>query len=309
MTIAQTRPQTVRIIGVPLDLGANIRGANIGPSAIRIANLHQKISVLGFNVEDAGDLDVPVRETIAEAMASQKYLPTITDICEKVRLATRAALEANSIPIVLGGDHSIAIGTIAGVSGFFRDRGENIGLIWVDAHADLNNPDTSPTGNIHGMPLSVVLGEGHPELVNLGGFRCKVKPENVALVGIRTLDAQEKYICKRSGIKYFSMREIDERGMANVMREAVETITKNTTGFHVSFDIDGIDPLYAPGVSTPVTGGLSYREAHLALEMLADTGMLKSMEFVELNPMCDLAHKTAQLTTELVQSALGKAIV
>ena len=300
---------TVRIIGVPIDLGANVRGANVGPSAIRMAHLHQKISVLGFAVEDAGDVDVPVRETIHETIADQKYLPTIVDVCERLRKEVIQSLESGAIPIVLGGDHCAAIGTIAGVTGFYREQNQQMGLIWVDAHADLNTPESSPTGNIHGMPLSAVLGQGHDALVDLGGFRHKIRPENVALVGIRTLDAAEKKICKESGIRYFTMREIDERGMAAVMRDAVAVITKGTQGFHLSFDLDGVDPLYAPGVSTPVTGGISYREAHLALEMLADTGMLKSMEFVELNPMRDMAHKTAELTVELIQSALGKAIV
>lgn len=301
----------VRIIGVPIDLGANMRGANVGPAAIRIANLHQKVSVLGFAVEDAGDIDVPVRETIHETIAEQRYLPTIVDVCERLRKEVFQALDSGAMPIVLGGDHCIAIGTIAGVAGYYRQVAPqtDLGLIWIDAHADLNIPSTSPTGNIHGMPLSAALGNGHDALVNLGGFKGKIKPENTALVGIRTLDALEKKICRESGIRYFTMREIDERGMAAVMRDAVDHITRNTQGFHLSFDLDGIDPLYAPGVSTSVTGGLSYREAHLALEMLADTGMMRSMEFVELNPMRDLAHKTAELTVELIQSALGKAIV
>jgi len=300
---------TVRIIGVPIDLGANVRGANVGPAAIRMAGLHTKVSVLGYAVEDAGDVDVPVRETIHETIASQKYLPTIVDVCERLRKEVWQSLETEALPIVLGGDHCAAIGTIAGVAGYYRQQQQRMGLIWLDAHADLNTPESSPSGNIHGMPLSAVLGNGHDALADLGGFRGKVRPENVALVGIRTLDALEKQICKESGIRYFTMREIDEKGMASVMREAITHITRDTVGFHLSFDMDAVDPLYAPGVSTPVTGGLSYREAHLALEMLADTGMLKSMEFVELNPMCDLAHKTAQLSVELIQSALGKAIV
>ena len=300
---------SVRIIGVPSDLGANIRGANVGPSAVRIAGLHDKISVLGYKIEDAGDILVPIRETLPESAAKEKYLTTITDVCDLLRMEVEMSLDRDMLPIVIGGDHSIAIGTISGTSSFYRKKNHSIGLIWVDAHADMNTPASSPTGNLHGMPLSTLLGKGIPQLVELGGFAEKLRPENVALIGIRTLDHEEKRICRESGIRYFTMREIDERGMAAIMKEAVAVATKGTSGIHLSFDVDGIDPLYAPGVSTPVTGGLSYREAHLALEMIADTGMLTSMEFVELNPMRDVAHKTAELLVELVQSALGKSIV
>ncbi len=300
---------SVRIIGVPSDLGANIRGANVGPSAVRIAGLHDKISVLGYKIEDAGDILVPIRETLPESAAKEKYLTTITDVCDLLRMEVEMSLDRDMLPIVIGGDHSIAIGTISGTSSFYRKKNQSIGLIWVDAHADMNTPASSPTGNLHGMPLSTLLGKGIPQLVELGGFAEKLRPENVALIGIRTLDHEEKRICRESGIRYFTMREIDERGMAAIMKEAVAVATKGTSGIHLSFDVDGIDPLYAPGVSTPVTGGLSYREAHLALEMIADTGMLTSMEFVELNPMRDVAHKTAELLVELVQSALGKSIV
>ena len=300
---------SIRIIGVPSDLGANIRGANVGPSAVRIAGLHEKISVLGYKIEDAGDILVPIRETLPENAAKEKYLTTITDVCELLRMEVEMSLDRDMLPIVIGGDHSIAMGTISGTSSFYRKKNQSIGLIWVDAHADMNTPASSPTGNLHGMPLSTLLGKGIPQLVELGGFAGKLRPENVALIGIRTLDHEEKRICRESGIRYFTMREIDERGMAAIMKDAVAVATKGTSGIHLSFDVDGIDPLYAPGVSTPVTGGLSYREAHLALEMIADTGMLTSMEFVELNPMRDVAHKTAELLVELVQSALGKSIV
>ena len=301
--------RSVRVIGVPSDLGANIRGANVGPSAVRIAGLHEKINVLGYKIEDAGDITVPIRETLAEKYAKEKYLTTITDVCDLLRMEVEMSLDRDLLPIVIGGDHSIAMGTISGTAAHYRKKQQNIGLIWVDAHADMNTPASSPTGNIHGMPLSASLGQGIPQLVELGGFAGKVRAQNVALVGIRTLDHEEKRICRESGIRYFTMREIDERGMAAVMKDAIAVATSGTAGIHLSFDIDAIDPLYAPGVSTPVTGGLSYREAHLALEMIADTGMLTSMEFVELNPMRDVAHKTAELLVELVQSALGKSIV
>lgn len=301
--------KSVQVLGVPLDLGANMRGANMGPASIRIADLHYKVGVLGYEVVDSGDLEVPIRDALPEDAAKSKYVHQIAKVCDELQKRVHQALTAKRTPIVLGGDHSIAIGTIAGASRYYRDRGQSIGLIWIDAHADINTPKSSPSGNVHGMPLSVVLGQGHPELTGLGGFAPKVKPENVALLGIRTLDGAEKEICRKSGIRYFTMREIDERGMATVMKEAIDVATAGTAAVHLSFDIDGIDPMYAPGVSTPVTGGLSYREAHLALEMLADTGKLCSLEMVELNPMTDHAHKTAQLTVELIQSALGKSIV
>jgi arginase len=301
--------KAVQIIGVPLDLGANMRGANMGPSAIRIAELHQKIGVLGYQVADLGDIPVPIRDTLPADSHRARFLREIRQVCEDVQQHVYQTLKDDKLPIILGGDHSIAIGSISGTSRFHKERNEKVGLVWVDAHADMNTPTSSPSGNVHGMPLSIVLGNGHPALVDLGYPGAKISADNVALIGIRTLDGAEKEICRKSGIRYFTMREIDERGMHTVMKEAIAVASKGTSAIHLSFDIDGIDPLYAPGVSTPVTGGLSYREAHLALEMIADTGLLRSMEFVELNPMTDLVHKTAQLTVELVQSALGKSIV
>lgn len=299
----------VEIIGVPLDLGANMRGANMGPGTVRMARLHEKISVLGYTIDDTGDMNIPVRETISDKDAQDHYLSSIVKVCKALSEKVEKALGRGHVPIVLGGDHCIAIGSITGAAEFRKKQGQSMGLIWIDAHADMNTPTTSPTGNIHGMPLATILGQGHDVLVNLGTDAVRVKPQNVALIGIRTLDHLEKKMCKEGGIRYFTMREIDERGMAAVMKDAIAVATKDTSGIHVSFDIDAIDPLYAPGVSTPVTGGLSYREAHLALEMIADTGALQSMDFVELNPMNDLTHKTAELTVELIQSALGKSIV
>jgi arginase len=301
--------RAVQVIGVPIDLGANMRGANMGPASIRIADLHQKIAVLGYEVHDAGDLAVPIRDTLGEESQKRKFLSEIARVCEDLQAKVYESLTQNRLPIVLGGDHCIGMGSISGTARYYRERGEKIGLVWIDAHADMNTPESSVSGNIHGMPLSVVLGDGHPELTGIAGFSPKVLPENVALLGIRTLDGGEKEILRKSGIRYFTMREIDERGMATCMREAIAVASRGTAAIHLSLDMDGIDPQHAPGVSTPVTGGLSFREAHLALEMLADTGLLRSMEFVELNPMTDLAHKTALLTTELVQSALGKSIV
>lgn len=301
--------RAVQIIGVPIDLGANMRGANMAPSAVRIAELHHKIRVLGYDIFDIGDLEVPIRDTLGAEVAQAKYRPQIQKVCSNLAEQVYQAMHAERVPIVLGGDHCIAMGTVAGVSRYFKDKGEQLGLVWIDAHADLNTPQSSVTGNIHGMPLSVLIGNGHQDLLSIGGFSPKLRPENIALIGIRMLDGAEKDICRQSGIRYFTMREIDERGMAAVMKDALAVAGRGTSGIHLSFDLDGVDPMYAPGVSTPVTGGLSYREAHLALEMLAESGLLRSMEFVEMNPMTDTMHKTAQLTVELIQSALGKSIV
>jgi arginase len=304
-----TQIKSVQIIGVPIDLGANIRGANMGPAAIRIAELQRKIGKLNVEIVDSGDIHVPIRETIEKEDADNKYLKQITQVCSDLESKVYNSLKDGVTPIVIGGDHCIAMGSVAGTSRYFREKEESIGLIWIDAHADLNTPESSPSGNIHGMPLSALLGDGHSDLVNLGGFKGKIKPENTVLIGIRDIDGEEKEICKKSGIRYFTMREIDERGMMSVMIESIKLASNGTSGIHLSIDLDGIDPLYAPGVSTPVTGGLSYRETHLALEMLADTNKLATIEVVELNPMNDIDHKSASLSVELIQSALGKSIV
>ena len=304
-----TRSKKVEIIGVPSDLGANIQGANMGPAAIRIAGLKKKIQELGYAEIDRGDIPVPVRDQLPIDVAEAKYLQPIKEICERVAHQTKQVLEAGNIPVVIGGDHSIAIGTISGTSCFFRAKQQKMGLIWIDAHADINTPDSSPSGNIHGMPLSVVLGQGHPDLLNIGGPGSKVEPGNVALIAIRTIDALERDQLKRSGITYFTMRDIDEKGLAKVMQESIAVVSKGTAGIHVSFDIDGVDPLYAPGVSTPCTGGLSLRDAHLIMEMAFETGRLTSMEIVEVNPAHDQGSQTAILAVELILSGLGKSIV
>lgn len=300
---------TVAVIGVPSDLGANIRGANIGPSAIRIAGLNQKLFALGYDAHDCGDINIPVRESLPANVQQNKYLPAIEDLCVKVADSTYKALENGEFPLVIGGDHSIVIGSFSGVQKFYKKKNKTIGMIWVDAHADINTVESSPSGNIHGMPVAVLLGKGHQSLLKIGNKGPKIRPEHVAMLGIRNIDGAEKEELRKSGIRYFTMREIDERGMFAVMKEALAVAGDATDGIHLSFDIDAIDPLYAPGVSTPETGGLSFREAHLALEMLADTKKLVSADFVELNPSTDVGHTTADLTVGLILSALGKSIV
>ena len=299
----------IDIIGVPSDLGANMNGANMGPSAIRIAGLKKQVESLGYEVRDLGDITVPVKDSLPQSDHDARFLQPITDICKELANITLDSYESNHTPIVLGGDHSIAVGTISGASAYFRKRNQKMGLVWVDAHADCNTPTSSPSGNIHGMPLSTLLDQGHSCLREIGGPGSKVDADKVALIGIRTIDDVEKKILRESGIQYYSMRDIDEQGMYQIMKKAIAAVSKDTAGIHLSFDIDGIDPNYAPGVSTPVGGGLSFREAHLLLEMLCETEKLTSLEFVELNPFTDVGAQTANLVVDLIQSALGKTIV
>lgn len=299
----------VTVIGVPLDLGAGRRGVDMGPSAFRVADVDQRIRELGFDVEDAGDVHVPIAETKDPGNPRLKYLKEIRETCEGLRDQVGAVLGRGRIPVVLGGDHSIAMGTIAGASRHFAGRGERIGLVWFDAHGDANTPETSPSGNIHGMPMAVALGLGVPELVGLAGRVPMVEGARAAIVGLRDVDRAERANVRATGIGAFTMRDIDERGMRLVMEQAIQRATSGTAGIHVSFDLDAMDPDYAPGVGTPAPGGLSYREAHLAMEMLADTGRVVSVEVVEGNPILDHGNLTARLGVELVASVLGKRIL
>ena len=299
----------VTFIGVPLDLGAGRRGVDMGPSAFRLADIHDRIRELGYEVDDAGDVGVSIRETREPGDPRLKYLAEIRETCEALRDRVEDALAAGSLPVVLGGDHSIAMGTIAGLSRFHRRTGARIGLVWFDAHGDMNTPETSPSGNIHGMPLAVALGFGEPTLTGLAGARPMVEPTCAAVVGLRDVDAAERSIIRESGIGAFTMRDVDERGMRAVMEEAIRRASAGTAGIHVSFDLDGMDPDYAPGVGTPSPGGLSYREAHLAMEMLADTGRVVSAELVEVNPILDKRNGTARMGVGLLASLLGKKIL
>jgi len=302
----------VRIIGVPLDLGQERRGVDMGPSALRVAGLNELIRNLGLEVEDTGNLPVPIREMHPSGDPRAKYLNQIADTCRRHATWVLRSLEDACLPLVLGGDHSIAIGTVAGVSEYYRLRGQRVGLIWVDAHADLNTPETSPSGNIHGMPLACCLGLGPRELTDI--FNSvdpipSVNAENAALVGVRKVDAREKRIVRESGLTVYTMRDIDERGLRSVMQEAIAVADRDTAGFAVTLDMDFVDPAEAPGVGTPVRGGATYREAHLVMEMLADAGRMLSLEIVEINPVLDSANKTAALGVELALSALGKKIL
>ncbi len=306
-------PKKIRILGVPLDLGQSRRGVDMGPSAVRVAGLEARLEELGHVVEDGGNIAVAIAEQKKSGDPHAKYLKEITATCTKHAETVFKTLEAGKFPLVLGGDHSVAAGTVAGVAEFFRQQRrvqeQKIGLIWIDAHADINTPDTSPSGNVHGMPLAAIMGLGPAELADIYGFSPKVHPENCVLVGIRDVDAREKENIKETGIEVYTMRDIDERGMRTVIEEALRVAGRGTAGYHVSLDMDWIDPEDAPGVGTPVRGGASYREAHLAMEIIADHGRMTSFEIVEVNPVIDEHNRTADLAVELALSAFGKKIL
>jgi arginase len=303
----------IRILGVPLDLGQSRRGVDMGPSAVRVAGLEARLEALGHIVEDGGNVAVALAEQKKEGDPKAKYLKEITATCTKHAEMVVKTLEAGKFPLVLGGDHSVAAGTVAGVAEFFRQQRrvqeQKIGLIWIDAHADINTPETSPSGNVHGMPLAAIMGLGPAELANIYNFSPKVHPENCVLVGVRDIDAREKENIKETGIEVYTMRDIDERGMRTVIEEALRIAGRGTAGYHVSLDMDWIDPEDAPGVGTPVRGGASYREAHLAMEIIADHGRMVSFEIVEVNPVIDEHNRTADLAVELTLSAFGKKIL
>lgn len=307
MTTSSNR--TVKIIGVPLDLGASRRGTDVGPSALRIAGLGRSLRRMGYNVGREEDIPAPAMETGTPEDIEARFKPQILEVCSNLADHVLKILQDGDFPLVLGGDHSIAMGTFAGTARYYRDRGEKVGLLWFDAHGDMNIPGVSPSGNIHGMPLAHLLGKGDEDLKNILGFSPKVDPDNVALIGIRDIDAHEREIIRDSGIHAFTMREIDEHGMAAVSRRALEIVNNGTAGFHISFDVDGCDPTVIPGSGTLVPGGVSFREAHLLMEYCADDGNLLSMEIVELNPFLDEGNISAERAMELLLSAMGKSIL
>ena len=292
-----------------MDLGASRRGVDMGPSAVRVAGLQARIKHLGHQVEDSGNIPVKQPEEMTYGEKRAKYIGEISDACKDLGLAVQKSLDDSYLPLVLGGDHSIAAGSISGVAAHFRKEKKSIGCIWLDAHSDMNTPETSPSGNVHGMPLSAIMGYGTEELYELFGFKPKIEPQNVVLVGVRDLDAHERKFIKKLGVKAFTMREIDERGMREVMSDALKYAMDDTDGVAVSLDMDFVDPSDAPGVGTPVRGGVTYREAHLAMEMIAESESMVSMEIVEINPVIDEHNRTALLAVELALSGLGKKIL
>ena len=297
----------VRIIGVPLDLGASRRGVDMGPSALRIARLAERMQEFGFGVEDRGNVVVGQREQLAGT--GQDAYTAIADVCRALAVSTAQAVRDEVSPLVLGGDHSLAMGSVAGVATALAERKERLGLIWLDAHGDINTPETSESGNIHGMPVAQLLGYGDERLARIANPYPAIREENLVMVGLRDLDPPERIMIGKLGIAAYTMRDIDQRGLANVMAEAITVASKGTGGIHVSCDPDWIDPIEAPGVGTPVRGGATFREAHLALEMIADSGKMVSMDFVEINPVLDDRNRTASLAVDLIVSAYGKRIL
>ncbi len=299
----------VDICGVPLDLGAGRRGVDMGPSAFRIANIGQRISKLGYQVNDLGNILVPIPELIGVQDQRARYAREIGAACQALFLKVRESVLAGHIALSLGGDHSLAAGSIAGTASAMRERDRPLALLWVDAHGDMNTPDSTISGNVHGMPLACVLGQGPPELVSIGDFSPKVSPARCAVVGLRNLDEREKELVLQSGVHAYTMKDIDRHGMAVVMERALEAICSDGAALHVSFDMDGVDPSVSPGVGTPVRGGLSYREAHLVMEMVADSQSMVALDVVEVNPILDHQNSTAILGCELILSALGEKIL
>jgi arginase len=299
----------IRVIGVPLDLGQQRRGVDMGPSAVRVAGLEIKLEALGHQVEDAGNVSVILAEQKNPGDPHARYLKEITATCTKLAELVCKTLDEKKVPLSIGGDHSMAAGTVSGVAEYYHRQNQHIGLIWIDAHSDINTPDTSPSGNVHGMPLGAIMGLGPEPLAKIFGWSPKVRPENCVLVGIRDVDQAEKENIRRAGIEFFTMRDIDERGMRTVMEEALRIAGRGTVGYHVSLDMDWIDPEDAPGVGTPVPGGSTFREAHLAMEIICDHGRMTSFDIVEVNPVIDEHNRTASLAVELASSAFGKKIL
>jgi arginase len=300
----------VRLIGFPMDLGASRRGVDMGPSALRIAGAAEMLRGLGHSVDEARNVDVPGREELTIAgSASAHYIAAITAACAQLALETADSVRDGSVPVTLGGDHSLAAGSVAGVATAYAERGERVGVLWLDTHSDIHTPATSASGNVHGMPVAHLLGHGDAGLSSIASPAPAVLPEHVVLVGLRDVDPPEREHIREWGVKAFTMRDIDERGIASVMREAIEIASTGTAGIHASLDMDWLDPLEAPGVGTAVGGGVTYREAHTAMEMLSDSGRLIALDIVEVNPVLDRRNRTAELAVELLASALGKRVL
>jgi arginase len=300
----------VHIIGVPLDLGGNRRGVDMGPSAFRIAGLGERITALGCTVSDKGDLPTPIPETREQRDERKKYIRDIAKVCQKLYQTALLSLEEGAMPLVLGGDHSLAAGSVAASAMWARTAKDlPIGLVWIDAHGDMNTPAMSLSGNVHGMPLAALLGPEPSELSSIGGYTPKVLPAHTVIIGVRNLDDREKVAVRDSHVHVFTMKDIDRQGIASIIEQAVNLAGNGTAGIHVSFDMDVCDPGIAPGVGTPVKGGLDYREAHMVMEIIADSGLLTSLDMVEVNPTLDMQNTTAELGTELVLSALGMKIL
>lgn len=300
---------SVALVGFPMDLGSGRRGVDMGPSAVRIAGIADRLRELGYGVIDRGDIAIHTQEVQDIYNPRLKYLPEIARACRLLSEVTFQLLTEGHIPIALGGDHSMSIGSVAGIARWCRNYGRRLGVLWIDAHGDLNTPETTPSGNIHGMPLAVILGYGAPELTMLAGFSPMVELANVVLLGVRSLDPGERELIQATGLRVYTMQDIDRRGMYRVALEALEYLQQRADHLHISFDVDVLDPSIAPGVGTPVPGGLSYREAHLLMETIAEAGAIHSLDVVEVNPVLDNRNRSATVAAEMVASLMGKRIL
>jgi len=302
-------PGSVRLIGFPMDLGAGRRGVDMGPSAIRIAGVSDKLRALGYHVIDAGDIEIRTAEVQEIEDIKLPYLSEIASACTRLALEVESALDGGEFPLVLGGDHSMAIGTIAGIAGHCKRHNKRLGVIWIDAHADINTPESSPSGNIHGMPVAVALGMGAPMLTSIGGDEPKLLPDQLVYLGLRSLDDGERALIRKLKIEAHTMADLDKQGVYRLLTKAVSGLRAKVDHLHVSFDLDVVDPMVASGVGTPVPGGLTYREAHLIMEAIADTGYMASMEVAEVNPILDVRNASAEFAAGLIASSMGKRIL
>ncbi len=301
--------KTVRLIGFPMDLGAGRRGVDMGPSALRIAEIAPKLEALGYTVYDEGDINVRTQEVLAVEDATLKYLPEIADACRHLSDKVEQVLDSGDFPLILGGDHSMSIGSISGIAAHCRKHGKRLGVLWIDAHTDINTPDTSPTGNIHGMPIAALLGIGARELTTIGGDFTKIEPQNIVYIGIRSIDEGERMLIKKLGITTYTMFDIDKYGIFTIVQNTLEQMRTSVDHLHISFDLDSVDPTVAKGVGTPVQGGLSYRETHLLMELIAESGLISSFEIAEVNPILDDMNSSAVFATGAVASCMGKRIL
>lgn len=299
----------VAVVSVSIDLGAGRRGVDMGPSALRIAGMTSAVEELGYTVRESGTVTAGGFETVETGDPRLRFLDEIVDVAERTHACVTSGLDHGCLPLILGGDHSLSIGSVSAVARHYRQEKRRVGVIWVDAHADMNRPETTPSGNIHGMSLAVLMGFGHERLTALSGGEPSVRPENVTVLGARQLDQGERDLISELGVRVITMSEIDERGAAACMDEALERANDGTVGFHLSYDLDSLDPMEAPGVGTPVQGGLTYREGHLVCEKAAATQRLVSFEMVELNPVLDDRNRTAHMAVGLIASALGQSIL
>jgi arginase len=301
--------ENIAIIGFPIDLGSGRRGVDMGPSALRIAGLQNKLKDLGYKVNDTGDIKIEIMERQKIGNLKLRYIDEILKTSNTLAAKVESVLDKNNFPLCIVGDHSMALGTIAGISSYCKKNNLKLGVIWIDAHTDMNTDKTSPSGNIHGMPLAALLGLGNKKLVNICGFSPKLQPENCAIIGIRSIDEEEKKNIKKLKIPVYTMTEIDKMGIHRIINKILGQFGKTVDHIHVSFDVDSVDPTVAPGVGTPVPGGLSYREAHLLMESIAECGCMSSLEIAELNPILDHENKSAVFTTDLIASSMGQRIL